>query len=116
MRVFYENYFSSYDSLILEVFRRKQSDEKVKSIMRKAVEQIEQVHEADMKERENFRVDVGDYLPVDLWPGVNTPARRWDFVPLEEKDWAVGSMPVLERTVVEAAGRRDRERQRRGGK
>ncbi|KAH7396000.1 autophagy-related protein 17 [Cadophora sp. MPI-SDFR-AT-0126] len=114
MRVFYENYFSSYDSLILEVYRRKQSDEKVKSIMRKAVEQIEKVYEADMKEREGFRVDVGDYLPVDLWPGVNAPARKWEFVPVEEKEWAVGSMPVLERTVVEAAGRRDRERQRRG--
>ncbi|KAK0118463.1 autophagy protein 17 [Cadophora gregata] len=114
MRVFYENYFSSYDSLILEVFRRKQTDEKVQSIMRKAAEQIEKVYDADMKEREGFRFDVGDYLPVDLWPGVNAPARRWDFVPIEEKEWAVGSMPVLDRIVVEAAGRRDRERQRRG--
>ncbi|CZS93092.1 probable Autophagy-related protein 17 [Rhynchosporium graminicola] len=114
MRIFYENYFSSYDSLILEVYRRKQSDEKVKSIMRKAVEQVEKVYESDMREREGFRVDVGDYLPVDLWPGVNAPARKWDFVQNEEGEWAVKSLPVLERTVVEAAGRRDKERLKKG--
>lgn len=110
MRIFYENYFSSYDGLILEVYRRKQSEENVKTIIRKAMEQIEKVYEADMKEREGFRVDVGDYLPVDLWPGVNHPARRWDFVPVDEKEG--GSVPMLDRAVVEAAGRRDRERQR----
>ncbi|KAL2074098.1 hypothetical protein VTL71DRAFT_7876 [Oculimacula yallundae] len=119
MRIFYSNYFSSYDSLILEVYRRKQSDDKVKSIMRKAVEQIEKVYEADVREREGFRVDVGDYLPVDLWGGVNRPPRRWEFVQKgreDEGNWEglEGSMPVLERGVVEAAGRRDRERQRKG--
>ncbi len=114
MRMFYENYFSSYDGLILEVDRRKQSEEKVKTIVRKAMEQIERVYDADMKEREGFRVDVGDYLPVDLWPDVNHPARRWDFVPMDEKEAKLGSVPTLERTVVEAAGRRDSERQRMG--
>ncbi|EKD21307.1 kinase activator [Drepanopeziza brunnea f. sp. 'multigermtubi' MB_m1] len=111
MRIFYENYFSSYDSLILEVHRRKQSEDKVKTIMRKAMEQIDKVYEADMKEREGFRIDVGDYLPVDLWPGVNAPARKWEFNPVDEKE-GYGSVPMLDRTIVEAAGRRERERQR----
>ncbi|PBP16165.1 kinase activator [Diplocarpon rosae] len=111
MRMFYENYYCSYDGLILEVHRRKQAEDKVKSIMRKAMDQIEKVHEADMKEREGFRVDVGDYLPVDLWPEVNAPARRWGFNPVNEEE-GMGSVPMLDKTIVEAAGRRERERRR----
>jgi autophagy-related protein 17 len=111
MRLFYENYHSSYDGLILEVYRRKQCEEKVKTIMKKAMEQIEKVYEADMKEREGFRVDVGDYLPVDLWPNVNAPAPRWEFV-LADGQGQSDSVPVVERAVLDAAGRRDRGCQR----
>jgi autophagy-related protein 17 len=109
IRVFYENYYSSYDGLILEVYRRKQCEEKIKTVMRKAMEQIEKVYEIDMKEREGFKLDVGDYLPVDLWPGVNVSAPKWEFV---RKEGEAADLPELERVVVEAAGRRDRDRQR----
>ncbi|TVY59596.1 Autophagy-related protein, partial [Lachnellula suecica] len=57
MRLFYENYFSSYDSLILEVYRRKACEEKVRGIVDKAMEQIGKVYEADMREREGFKLD-----------------------------------------------------------
>lgn len=109
MRLFYENYFSSYDSLILEVYRRKSCEEKVRGIMDKAMEQVGKVYEADMKERENFRLDVGDFLPVDLYPGVNVPAPRWEFVLGEE---GRRSVPDLEKGAIEAAGKRERDRQR----
>lgn len=112
MRLFYENYHSSYDGLILEVYRRKQCEEKIKNIMKKAMEQIDKIYEADMKEREGFRLDVGDYLPVDLWPNVNSPAPRWEFVIADGQEGQDGSVPEIERSVVEAAGRRDRDRQR----
>lgn len=118
MRLFYENYHASYDGLILEVYRRKQSEEKVKTIMKKAMEQVEKVVEADMREREAFRGDVGDFLPGDLWGGVAEAAPRWEFTRVREfqGDGTKSSIeilaPNLERGVVEAAGRRDRERQR----
>jgi autophagy-related protein 17 len=118
MRLFYENYHASYDGLILEVYRRTQSEEKVKIIMKKAMEQIEKVVEADMRERESFRGDVGDFLPGDLWGGVAEAAPRWEFKRVGEfqGDGTKSSIeilaPELERGVVEAAGRRDRERQR----
>ncbi len=111
MRLFYENYFSSYDGLILEVYRRKQSEEKVKTIMRKAMEQVEKVYEADTKEREGFRIDVGEYLPIDLWPKVNNAAPKWDFA-VANGQGVEDLIPELDKTVVEAASRRDRERQR----
>jgi len=118
MRLFYENYHASYDGLILEVYRRKQSEEKVKSIMKKAMEQIEKVVDADMREREAFRGDVGDFLPGDLWGGVAEGAPRWEFKPVGDlqgdgtKPSIEILVPDLERAVVEAAIRRDRERQR----
>ena len=117
MRLFYENYHSSYDGLLLEIYRRRQSEEKVKGIMRKAMEQIEKVYEADMREREAFKGDVGDFLPVDLYPGVGSEAPRWEFVRSGGKGGGdgVGEMeetPDLERDVVEAAIKRDMERQR----
>ncbi|TVY58776.1 Autophagy-related protein 17 [Lachnellula cervina] len=112
MRLFYENYFSSYDSLILEVYRRKECEEKVKGIVDRAMEQMGRLYEADMKEREGFRLDVGDFLPVDLYPGVNKPAPVWEFV-LRNGDGVVeGSVPALERGAIEAAGKREKDRQK----
>jgi autophagy-related protein 17 len=112
MRLFYENYYSSYDSMILEIHRRKQCEEKVRGIMKKAMEQIDKVYQSDMREREEFRLDVGEYLPVDLFPGVNTPAPKWDFVLAEGQDPGLASLPDVEKVVVEAANRRERERHR----
>jgi autophagy-related protein 17 len=112
MRLFYENYHASYDGLLLEVYRRKQSEEKVKSIICKAMEQIDKVVEADMKERDAFRGDVGDFLPGDLWDGVAVAAPRWELVPGAVDGKESVAAPELERAVVEAADKRDRERQR----
>ncbi|KAG9236719.1 autophagy-related protein 17 [Amylocarpus encephaloides] len=112
MRLFYENYYSSYDSMILEVHRRKQCEEKVKGIMKKAMEQINKVYEVDMKEREGFRIDAGDFLPVDLFPGINTPAATWEFVLTEDQDPVLASLPCIENIVVEAASRREKEKHR----
>ncbi|RDW59859.1 putative autophagy-related protein 17 [Coleophoma cylindrospora] len=119
MRIFYENYHSSYDGLILEVDRRKQSEEKVKSILKKAMEQVKKVHDADMMERSAFRDEVGDFLPMDLYPGLTDQPPRWGVQVLEksgELDAAsgAGSTPNLPSAVVEAADQRDRERRRLG--
>lgn len=113
MRLFYENYHASYDHLLLEVYRRRQAEDKVKAMIKKATEQIEKVVEADMRERENFRSDVGDFLPGDLWNGVASAAPRWEFAQVE-KDGQKAHLdsPELQRGVVEAAAKRDRERQR----
>jgi autophagy-related protein 17 len=78
MRVFYEGYISSYQGLIEEVTRRKTAEEKMKAVLRKAMEQVKKMHDADSKEREAFRRDVGDFLPSDLWPGLVADAPRWE--------------------------------------
>ncbi|KUI59284.1 Autophagy-related protein 17 [Cytospora mali] len=80
LRDFYEGYGSAYDSLILEVERRRAVEEKIQGIWRKAKEQVDKLVESDWRDREMFRAEVGDYIPTDLWVGMSGPLKRWEVV------------------------------------
>jgi autophagy-related protein 17 len=111
MRLFYEGYYASYDGLILEVARRKAAEEKMKSILRKALEQVQKLHDADTRKREGFRREVGEFLPSDLWPGLVANAPRWEVgIFGEEGEENQDSTPELGKTAVEEAIRREKER------
>ncbi|KAL7626520.1 hypothetical protein AAE478_003292 [Parahypoxylon ruwenzoriense] len=84
LRAFYENYASSYDGLILEVERRKALEEKVLSIWKKAKESVDKIIESDRKERELFRQEVAEYIPTDLWPGMDEGMPRWEISPIRD--------------------------------
>ena len=86
MRVFYEGYVSSYHGLIEEVSRRKAVEEKMKAILKKAVEQVRKLHDADSREREAFRREVGEFLPSDLWPGLVADAPRFEITIMDEEN------------------------------
>ncbi|KAK3935141.1 autophagy-related protein 17 [Diplogelasinospora grovesii] len=86
LRTFYEGYASAYDSLLLEVERRRSVEEKVQATWRKAKESVDKLIEADRKEREHFRQEIGEFLPTDLWVGMNGPLRRWEIIPVEETE------------------------------
>jgi autophagy-related protein 17 len=111
MRTFYEGYLSSYNNLILEVQRRHNAEEKMKNVLRKAMESVQKLHAVDRKERDTFRRDVGDFLPADLWPGLISDAPRWEINVLGEDD-GIESTPQLNKGIVEAAVKREREKER----
>jgi autophagy-related protein 17 len=116
LRDFYEGYSSAYDTLILEVERRRIVEEKINTIWRKARENVDKLVENDRKEREVFRQDVGEHLPTDLWHGMNNSMKRWEVVAVESQPGAEESgdyrtLVGLERSVVDAA----RERLSRSG-
>lgn len=92
LRDFYEGYGSAYDSLILEVERRRAVEEKIQGIWRKAKEQVDKLVESDWNDRETFRAEVGDYIPTDLWEGMSGPLRRWEVVRAGEGDGS-GQVP-----------------------
>ncbi|KAF5663522.1 hypothetical protein FHETE_7469 [Fusarium heterosporum] len=104
LKEFYERYASAYDSLILEVERRRAVDERVRSIWRKAQESVDKLLDADRESRDTFRQDVGEFLPTDLWAGMQGSARKWVVVPDGEEGDVPG--PALRRSVVEAAKER----------
>lgn len=116
MRVFYEGYLSCYDGLILEVSRRRASEEKMKAILKKALEQVRKLHDADSRERAAFRREVGDFLPSDIWPGLVADAPRYEVNIMgddeDDEDKESYSTPELDKKVVEEAAKREKERQR----
>ncbi|KAI1851446.1 hypothetical protein JX266_003521 [Neoarthrinium moseri] len=109
LRLFYENYASSYDSLLLEVDRRRTQEQRVLSIWKKAKDNVEKIIESDRKQREAFRHEIAEYIPTDLWPGMDDGMRAWDVVPLRanpELEEGSGSTPALDKSVVQAAAMR----------
>ncbi|EGX91714.1 kinase activator (Atg17), putative [Cordyceps militaris CM01] len=77
MRGFYDGYASAYNTLILEVERRKAVEDRVQNIWRMAQDSVDKLLAADGASREAFRQDVGEYLPTDLWPGMLAVPQRW---------------------------------------
>ncbi len=86
LRQFYEGYASAYDTLILEAERRRAVEDKIQAIWRKAKDTVDKLADADQKERDMFRHEIGEYLPTDLWVGMTRPLPRWELVPIVHGD------------------------------
>lgn len=124
LRDFYDGYLSAYDSLILEVERRRAVEEKIQGIWRKAKEAVDKLVESDWRDRETFRAEVGEYVPTDLWVGMSGPLKRWEVVRANGSEGSAsasreaaseemprqedGSAAILGREVVDAARQRIR--------
>jgi len=111
LRVFYETYASSYDGLILEVERRRTLEDKVLAIWKKAKDNIDRIVEEDAHQRDYFRQEVAEYIPTDLWPGMDEPMREWKLVPATSGEPSTpnmlsGSTPNVARGQVQAAAMR----------
>lgn len=78
----YDGFLNAYDSLILEVARRSHVRARVEKILRDARHKLNQLYEEDVAARENFRVDQGDFLPSDIWPGIGRAPMQVQFARL----------------------------------
>lgn len=119
LRDHWEGYASGYDSLILEVERRRAVEEKIQNIWRKAKEQVDRLVESDWKDRETFTTEVGGFIPGDLWVGMSGPLQKWEVVRAQTDEGAAsasdkaaagempkqddGSAATLDRSVVDGA-------------
>ena len=82
MREFYDGYASAYDGLVMEVERRKVVEDKVAAMWKKTRDGVEKLLDQDQSARDKFRSDVGEFLPTDLWEGMQGSATRWKVVPV----------------------------------
>jgi autophagy-related protein 17 len=80
LRASYTGFLDAYDGLILEVARQKATREAVQKVLRDARGKLDKLFEDDVRSREAFRVDQGDYLPSDIWPGLARGPMRVGFV------------------------------------
>jgi autophagy-related protein 17 len=78
----YDGFLNAYDSLILEVARRKHIRHRVEKVLRETSHKLDQLYEEDVTAREAFRVDQGDFLPSDIWPGVGRAPMQVQFLRL----------------------------------
>lgn len=119
LRDHWEGYASGYDSLILEVERRRAVEEKIHNIWRKAKEQVDRLVESDWRDRETFTTEVGGFIPGDLWVGMSGPLQKWEVVRAQTEETSAsatgkagagempkqdhGSAATLDRGVVDGA-------------
>jgi autophagy-related protein 17 len=78
----YDGFLNAYDSLMLEVARRKHVRQRVEKVLRETRHKLDQLHDEDAAARDAFRVDQGDFLPSDIWPGVGLAPMQVQFLRL----------------------------------
>ncbi|KIW62557.1 hypothetical protein, variant 2 [Phialophora macrospora] len=101
---YYAHFLHAYDGLIVEVARRRTVKKQMERIVAEAHAQLEQMYESDRQLRLEFKTDHGEYLPSDIWSGVNTLPPRYAITRADEED--ATSVPELPRRTVEEALRR----------
>lgn len=75
----YDGFLDAHDGLILEVARRKHVRQRVEKVLRDTRHKLSHLYEEDVNAREAFRVEQGDYLPSDIWPGIGREPMRVEF-------------------------------------
>lgn len=88
LREFYEGFIGAYEGLLVESVRRANVRKKMEALMHNAMAEMNELYATDLREREAFTAEQGEFLPSDIWPAlVDPPARfRW----IEEKYERVG--------------------------
>lgn len=79
LRSLYTGFLDAYDGLIIEVSRRKHVRQGVERVLRDTRAKLDQLYEEDATSREAFRVEQGDYLPSDIWPGLGRGPMKIQF-------------------------------------
>ena len=119
-REFYERFDLAYAELLVEVSSRRRRHEKAKRKAEDAQKELDRLHAEDERAREQFTLAQGDFLPLDIWPGLRDPPRQYqvkvvvtegdeDVIQGEEEGQeykgggGVQSIPQLGRNVVERA-------------
>ncbi|ORY18110.1 autophagy-related protein 17 [Clohesyomyces aquaticus] len=116
-REFYERFDLAYAELLVEISSRRRRHEKAKRKAEEAQRELDRLYAEDEKAREHFTVAQGDFLPLDIWPGLRDPPRKYEVRAVgldryeegaeppegEDTEQGVQSIPQLGRNVVERA-------------
>jgi autophagy-related protein 17 len=115
-RDFYERFDLAYAELLVEISSRRRRHEKAKRKAEEAQKELDRLHAEDERAREQFTLAQGDFLPLDIWPGLRDPPRQYEVRavatgPVEDietedehgEEATIKSIPQLGRNVVERA-------------
>lgn len=82
VREFYDGFLAAYDNLLIEIGRRKALETKVEKLVRDTLNKIGRMYESDAEARNVFREEKGEFLPVDIWPGLDHAPLRYELSPV----------------------------------
>jgi autophagy-related protein 17 len=116
-RDFYERFDLAYAELLVEVSSRRRRHDKAKRKAEEAQKELDRLHTEDERAREQFTFAQGDFLPLDIWPGLRDPPRQYEVRAVAmgqddddqagenqgEHETGTKSIPQLGRNVVERA-------------
>ena len=99
---FYDGYLRSYDHLLVEIGRRQFMEQQMEQVVHDALSKIDRLYEEDVGRRESFKNEHGDYLPVDIWPGLMQAPLQFEVTPVE----GAGKVPDISKSTIQQAIRR----------
>lgn len=103
MREFYAGFLSAYDNLIIEVGRRRDVEMRIEKVRQDYLTKIDKLLNEEAADRNRFRQKQGDYLPVDIWPGLMKAPPRYE-ITMASGD--ADSIPDISASVIRKAIKR----------
>lgn len=103
VRDFYDGFLGAYDGLLVEIERRRNVKARMEKVAQEAMAKLEKLFQEDVEERESFRLDQGEYLPSDLWPGLVHPPIRFEITKLDKEG---GDIPTISKEALNLAFQR----------
>ena len=100
---FYDGFLKAYDNLIIEIGRRKSIEDKIATVIKDATSKLEKLYQVDMDERDAFKKDQGEFLPIDIWPGLLNAPTRFNIGPVNS---LVDQVPDISKSIIHRAIRR----------
>ncbi|KAL8946865.1 MAG: hypothetical protein Q9222_006793 [Ikaeria aurantiellina] len=99
---FYAGYLGAYDNLLVEIGRRQFMEQQMEKVVQEAMRKLDILYEEDSTKREAFKNDYGDFLPVDIWPGLTNPPLQFETKPIT----GIERVPDISKSVIQRAIRR----------
>lgn len=96
---FYSGYLSAYDNLLVEIGRRQFMEQQMEKVLQDAMRKLDTLHEEDSMKREAFKTGYGDFLPVDIWPGLINPPLRFETAQVNGTE----KVPDISKSVIQRA-------------
>jgi autophagy-related protein 17 len=117
---FYVGFAAGYDNLIIEVQRRRKIRREMEKVMNNALNQVEKMYKREffqpnfmsrqltqqpeeLERREEFKIEQGEFLPIDIWPGLMNPPARYEVSAVGDE---ANDLPDLKKSIVEKALKR----------
>ncbi|KAL8698418.1 MAG: hypothetical protein Q9224_001860 [Gallowayella concinna] len=99
---FYSGYLSAYDHLLVEIGRRQFMEQEMEIVVQDAMRKLDTLYEEDSSKREAFKNDYGDFLPVDIWPGLANAPLQFEIKPIN----GIEKVPDISKSIIQRAIRR----------